>query len=356
LTISREAGNRNLEARALNNIGAVYGAQGRHSEAETFYERALEIREKVKSPVEMADTLHNLAETLTKMGRYDQALQRYVRALEVRRGIGDKRATAIESYGIGTLFDSQGRYGAAVNSKQDALSAFRELKLQEAWLSEILGGLGGSLSLGGRMGDAAAPLDEALALAKELNNHRLVALALRFQSARLYFTGDPKGALQLAERAVEAANASADRAMSLSTQAHLTLVASASQPAKTHAATLATLAQQADSQGLQSLAVECSIQRADVLARSGDAATALPEVDRALARAETLGLRVSLAKAHYVKASILRARGDAAARAEYASTLRLLEQLRADDGNQDVLKRADLAVLYAEADKWSKVS
>ena len=264
--------------------------------------------------------------------------------------------TAIESYGIGTLFDYQGRYGAAVKSKEEALKAFRELKLREVWLSEILGGHGNSLSLSGRMGDAAAPLDEALALAKELNNQRLVALALQAQSARLYFTGDAKGALQLAERAVEAANASSDRAMSLSTQAHLTLVASASQPAKTQAATLATLAQRADSQGLQALAVECSIQRADVLAKSGDAATALGEVDRALARAETLGLRVSLAKAHFVKASILRARGDAAARAEYASALRLLEQLRADDGNQDVLKRADLATLYSEAGKWSKVA
>ena len=135
LTITRDTGNRNLEARALNNLGAVYLAQGQYSDAQTYFERALEIREEAKAPQEAADTLHNLGDTFTKMGRYDQALQRYIRALELRRTAGDRRNAALASYGIGTIFDYQGRYGSAVKSKGEALQAFRDLKQRDIWLA-----------------------------------------------------------------------------------------------------------------------------------------------------------------------------------------------------------------------------
>ena len=82
--------------------------------------------------------------------------------------------------------------------------------------------------------------------------------------------------------------------------------------------------------------------------------TALREAERALARAEALGLKVPLAKAHYLKASVLRAKGDPAARRDYAAALRLLEEVKGDGGNENVLKRADLAAMHAECAKWSK--
>ena len=114
------------EALALNNIGVAYLAKGEFSEAQTYFERALDIREQQKVPQEMADTLHNLGETLSRMGKYDQALTRYLSALDARRAAGDTRTAAMESYSIGTIFDYQGRYGAAAKSKGEALQAFRE--------------------------------------------------------------------------------------------------------------------------------------------------------------------------------------------------------------------------------------
>ncbi len=71
--------------------------------------------------------------------------------------------------------------------------------------------------------------------------------------------------------------------------------------------------------------------------------TACEKPSEPLARAEALGLKVPLAKAHYLKASVLRAKGDPAARREYAAALRLLEEVKRDGGNENVLKRADLA-------------
>jgi eukaryotic-like serine/threonine-protein kinase len=356
LTILRDIGNQNLEARAVNNIGSVYMSRGEYSDAQTYFERALELREKAKAPQETADVLHNLGETLTKMGRYEQALPRYLRALELRRTANDKRTAAVESFGIGMIFDYQGRYGAAVKSKGEALQTFRDLKLRDVWLGEILSGYGSSLSLAGRMNDAQSSLDEALAVANELQNPNLIAETMRFQADRLYYAGDVKGASQIAEQAAQAASRGSDRSLTLLAQAEVAMIASAAQPTKALAAKLATLSQDADKLGLKSLSVECAVRRAETLLKLGETASARQETDRSLARAEELGLRVPLAKAHYLRATILRAAGDAEARREYAAALRLLEDIKGEDGSQSVLTRSDLKSMHAECVEKSKVS
>jgi tetratricopeptide (TPR) repeat protein len=145
-----------------------------------------------------------------------------------------------------------------------------------------------------------------------------------------------------------------DRSLRLVAQANLATIASTLQPTRALAGRLASLAQEADSRGLKWLSVECLIRRAEVLGALGDQESAVREGDRALARAEELGLKVPLAKAHYLKASVLRAKGDQAARREFALALRLLEQIRNDSGNEKVLERADLAPVYADSLKASQ--
>ena len=338
------------EALVLNNIGNVYLAKGDYAEAQTYFERALEIREKANvRPKDLADTLHNLGETLSKDGRYDQALAQYLRAIDLRRNAGDKRGAAIESYSMGTVFDYQGRYGAAVKSKEEALQSFRELNQKDAWLGEILSGYGYSLSLAGRKDDAAKPLDEALGVARALQNPVLVAQTLRFQTARLFYAGDDKGAVTLADQATEAASKASDKSLQLAAQVMAATTAAAGQPTQALAARLAKLSQDADAIGLPSMAVECTVAQAGVLLKLGDRAGSRREADRALARAETLGFRVLAAKAHYLRAEAMRASGDAEAKREYGLAVRLLNDLSREDGNQNVLKRADLAAIYEDA-------
>src|SRR5262249_32339775 len=176
LQIRRDAGNPRGEALVYSNIGSVYLMKGDYSEAQTYFERTFDIRDKAKAPPgELADTLHNLGETLLRMGRYDQALDRYHRALDLRRDAGDKRGAAIESYSMGGIFDYLGRYGAAIKSKQEALQTFRDLKQRDMWLGEILGGYGNSLSLGGRTDESTSFLEEAMMVARELQNTTLTA-------------------------------------------------------------------------------------------------------------------------------------------------------------------------------------
>jgi tetratricopeptide (TPR) repeat protein len=350
LQLRRDAGNPAGEAMVLNNIGNVYLAKGDFAEAQTYFERTLELREKASvRPKDLADTLHNLGETLSKEGRYDQALAQYLRAIDLRRNSGDKRGAAIESYSMGTVFDAQGRYGAAVKAKEEALQNFRELKQQDAWLAEILGGYGYSLSLAGRSDDGAKPLDEALGVARALQNPVLIAQTLRFQTARLFYAGDDKGAIPLADQATEAASKASVKSLQLAAQVMAATTTAAGQPTQALAARLAKLSQDADAIGLPSMAVECTVARAGVLLKLGDRDGSRREADRALARAETLGFRVLAAKAHYLRAETLRSAGDADAKREYGLAVRLLNDLSREDGNQNVLKRADLSAIYADA-------
>src|SRR5215475_5636863 len=169
LQIRRDMGNPRGEALVLSNIGSVYLMKGDYSQAQTNFERTLDIRDKAKAPPgELADTRHNLGETFLRMGRYKDALEQYHLALDLRRNPGDKRGAAIESYSMGNIFDYQGRYGAAIKSKEEALQTFRDLKQRDMWLGEILGGYGNSLSLDGRTDESKKILEEAMTVAREL--------------------------------------------------------------------------------------------------------------------------------------------------------------------------------------------
>jgi hypothetical protein len=206
------------------------------------------------------------------------------------------------------------------------------------------------------MNDAQSSLDEALKVANELQNPNLIAQTMLFQADRLYYAGDVKGASQLAEQAAQAASRGSDRSLTLLAQANVAMFASAGQPTKALAAKLASLSQDADKLGLKSLAVACAVRRAETLLKLGDTAGARQEADRSFAKAEELGLRVPLVKAHYLRATMLRAAGDQEARREYAAALRLLEEIKNEDGSQNVLTRADLKSMHAECVEKSKVS
>jgi tetratricopeptide (TPR) repeat protein len=356
LQIRRDAKNPAGEASVLNALGVVYLAKGSFDDAQTNFEQALQIREKKPVPTEMAETLHNLGETHSKMGRYDESLKSYARALQFRRDGSDKRGAAIESYSMGTIFDYMGRYGAAVKAKEDALQAFRDLKLSgNMWLGEFLSGLGNSLTLSGRLDEAPKDLDEASSVATEIKNASLLAQTARFKADRLYLAGDGKGAVAAAAEAQKAASQAQDKSMVFMAKVSAALADSIASPATIALAVrFDALAAEADSLGLKAVSVECLLHRAEALLASGDRAGARAQADRVIAKAETANFRLSLAKARYVKAETLRQAKDPAAQAEYQMALRLFNDIKAEDGNANILKRADVGRIYDECVKWSK--
>jgi len=349
LQIQRDVGNQDAEGLCLNNIGNVYLFKTQYDDAQTYFERALQIREKTKDPGDIADTLHNLAETATNKGQYDQALKHYLRALDLRREAGDTRWAAIESYSMGTLFEYEGKYGAALGAKEDALKAFRELQDGGFWMGEILSGTGHSQAMLGRS-DAAQTLAEALKLAEKLQNKALTAQILNFQGDRLFYLGDARAARPLYEQALEAASKTGDKRLELLSKVNLAKCAIADLRPQPVIEELRKLAEQTDSLGLKSLSVESTVLLGQALIETKRYSQARQELERALAKSEKLGLQALLARSHYLLAIALRSTGSAAEASRHLGEARRgLEEIRKEAKTDDVVKRADLAPILAEA-------
>ncbi len=350
LQIQRDVGNQDSEGLCLNNIGNIYLFKAQYDDAQTYFERALQIREKTKNPGDIADTLHNLAETATNKGQYDQALKHYLRAIDLRREANDKRGAAIESYSMGTLFEYEGKYGAAVSAKEEALKAFRELKDHGFWMGEILSGTGHSQAMIGRTDAAEAQLAEASKLAETLQNHALAAQILNFRGDRFFYLGDVKASRPLYERALQTVAKTGNKRVELLSRVNLVKCSIAEGRYRPAIEGLNKLAEESDSLGLKHLSVECSVYLGQALIEAKQYAQAKQELERALARSEKLGLRALRARSHYLLASALKSTGNAAEAARhFEEARRILEEIRKEAKTDDVVKRADLAPILAEA-------
>src|SRR6266851_1559105 len=355
LQIERDMGNESLQATCLNNIGAVYFEKAQYEDARTYYQQALQLREKSKVPGDIVNSVFNLAEVSVRIGEYDQAVAQYMRALDLHRGMDDQRGAAVDSYTLGIMFDYQGRFGAAVNSKQDALTTFQNMKDKTTWMADIQGGYGESLVLAGRGEEAKSYLSDALNLARELKNDGLVAQTLGFQGDAAYYRGDSKSARAFYDQALQAAAHSKEPDRILTAKVNLAEVALQEGQAQPAAALLRQLMQQADEQGVPNVSVECQIYMAEAMIRGRDNAHAQQELGRALLRADKIGLKPLSARAHFLLGTVLRESGTQAdAQQEYRNTLNLLDDMRKEPGADKILQRSDFKAMYDEATRWSQ--
>jgi serine/threonine protein kinase/tetratricopeptide (TPR) repeat protein len=353
LQSNRDLGDESGQAMSLNNIGTSYLSKGQYQDALTYYQQALQLREKLKVPDDIAETIRNLAATDTKLGQYDEALSQYLKALDLRRSTGDKRGAAVTSYDMGSVFAYQGRYGAALNARQEALKTFRDLKDRSYWMGEILSGYGESLAQAGRGDEAKSSLDEGLTVAHELKNDSLTSQLLRFQGDSASYSGDYKAAREFYEQSLQSATRAKDAENTL--LGKLALARNDLQQGRSAAAipVLKDLAQQAESQGLKYEAVQCSLDLGEALINTKALPQARLELERAQTRSEKLGLRSLQARAEYLLATVSRLSGsNSLALDHYHESLRLLDEIRKEVGNDKIMTRADFAAMSADAKRW----
>jgi serine/threonine protein kinase/Tfp pilus assembly protein PilF len=350
LQIQRDVGNEDNQAICLNNIGDVYLAKGQSSDALTYYERALDLRKKANIPSQVGESLHNLAEASLKAGDYGQSLDYHLKALELFRSSGDKNGAAIQSYSMGTIFEYQGRYGAALKSKEEALKTFRELQDRSFWMAEILSGYGNSLSEIGRYDEAQKNLTEAMSLAKELQNKTLVAQILNFQGDTFYYRGDIKAAADLFAQALAASSGEVEKETVLLSKLNAAKCAVEEKRYQAALAPLKAVVKEADAAGLKYISTEATLALAEAFLDAHQYPAARRELETSLNTSEKLNLQSLLARSHFLLGRTLEpsgSKGAAEAAPHYATAKRMFEDIRKESGSDLILKRQDLAAIWA---------
>ena len=103
---------------SVNNLGYLYGEQGRYADAERFFLRALEARERVlgKENSYTLTSVNNLASIYERQGRYADAEPLFVRSLEAneRNKLYKDEPSVLDSLNnLASLYVHQGRYAEA---------------------------------------------------------------------------------------------------------------------------------------------------------------------------------------------------------------------------------------------------
>jgi len=120
---------------------------------------------------------------------------------------------------------------------------------------------------------------------------------------------------------------------------------------------LKKLSQDAESQGLKYEAVRASIDMGEALAKTKALPQARQELERSLNRTEKLGMRSLEARTESLLANVLRLTGSSSlALDHYHASLRLLDEIRKEAGNDQILQRADFAATSTEAKRWAGIS
>jgi len=352
LTRFRELGDERYQATVLNNIGTVRFNMGEFQEALTYFQQAYQLREKLKLSADMTESLHNLAETNVKLGQYDTALSQYLKALDNGRTSSDQSVIAQESSSLGALFASQGKYDAALKSMQEALKQYQQTHDRTWLMAETQARYGDVLSQVGRFEEGQKQLEDALKLAAEVKNDNVTAEALNWLGDSYFYRGDYAAARQQYDKAAAVATKAKIReqvAVSKFGLARLDVVQGRSAAA---VPVLQKLVQDTDAVGLKALSVEASTYFAQALEATGKVDAASQELDRALNRAEKLGLLVEQARAHYLLGQALDKAGKSnQAVPQYREVVRLLESISKEDGAARILERSDLKDIYHQAAK-----
>lgn len=285
----------------LNNI---YLSRGDFQEAHTYFEQALQVREKFNVPQEVAETLHNVAETDTNLGLYDQALEQYHKALDLQRQVANKQMIAIETSSLGTVFGYQGRYGAALSSKEEALKLYAELGEKGFWMVDIQGGYGNALGQVGRKEEGQKSLQEALTLALEPKNEDQVSSTLGFWGDNAYYAGDLSSAKRYYQQALQAGERSSARVLTLTNKFDLARLLVTEGLAQQATPPLTWIRDETTRNGPKYLAAQSSLWLGTALLKTKNYTKAKELLQSTLLQAEKLGLLAVRAQAHGVLAKV----------------------------------------------------
>ncbi len=157
------------EAQSLNNLGSTYWELGRYADARSVHERSILVCRELGNKLGEGDNIDNLGGVAWVLGNYTLAIRQYRSALELRESIDDKWGVAISLSNLASAYRMQGAYEQALDYYHQSLLLYQlgGRKRSEAY---VMHGEGEALLKLGRLDEAWARLQEALALRIEIGD------------------------------------------------------------------------------------------------------------------------------------------------------------------------------------------
>jgi len=189
LAIQEEIGDKAGKGNTLNNISAIYQAQGDYATALDYLKKSLAIRQKIGDKAGEGITLNNIATAYQAQGDYETTLDYLKKSLAIRQEISDKAGEGTTLNNIATVYQAQGDYMTALDYLKKSLAIIQEIgdKKNEG------GALNNIAAVYKAQGDYATALDylkKSLAIQEEIGNKAGEGAALSNISGIFQVQGD----------------------------------------------------------------------------------------------------------------------------------------------------------------------
>ena len=211
LAISRQVGDRAVEARTLINIGEVYRGLAQYDHALEVYQQALAISRQVGLRASEGTILNNIGEVYRNRGQYDQALSSYQQGMEASEEGGDLAGEARTLNNIGFVYRTLAQYPRALAYYQQALAINREAG-DRAAEGDILANMGFVFRALGQNDEALEAYRQALAITKETGDRIAEVRILIFTGFVYQLLAQYGPALEVYQQALPVSREAHDRA------------------------------------------------------------------------------------------------------------------------------------------------
>jgi tetratricopeptide (TPR) repeat protein len=111
-----------LEAMLVNDLGLLYQDKGEWDQAIEYFQRSLEIDEKVGDEHGMSATFNNLGSVYHDKGEWDKAIEYFQRSLEIDEKVGDEHGMAFTFNNLGSVYQLKGEWDKAIDYYQRGLA------------------------------------------------------------------------------------------------------------------------------------------------------------------------------------------------------------------------------------------
>ncbi|MBN8693587.1 MAG: tetratricopeptide repeat protein [Bacteroidetes bacterium] len=160
-------------ANAWNNLALVYAQQNDRKKAIEIYTKALNLREAIHDMKGVANSYYNIATSHLAMKDFESSMEYFKKCYEIRLQLGNGHYIANTLNGIGKLWNTIGQPDSAIKYLNQSIEISKEIKNKEPKVNAMLNLV---MAYAKKKDYKKAILigEECLALAKELENPRLI--------------------------------------------------------------------------------------------------------------------------------------------------------------------------------------